>query len=337
MKKEMRIIDANVNRVCEGLRVLEDLARFYFDNQVLSESIRIEKHKLRKMFSKYTLEAFRSVENDVGQVTSHNSQLDKKTSFDHLVKANCKRCQEGLRSIEEVLKNSFDYELGKNCETIRYFVYNLEKVMLKPVFYKTDLYGILGESYSKGRTNYEIAQEMLEAGIKVIQYREKDKSKKEQLCECQSICELAKKESALFIVNDHLDIAMASHAHGIHLGQDDLPVSVVKTIAPYLIIGKSTHNMAQVKEALEDQVDYIGVGPMFMTSTKMNIEASEGLKFLREVSETVKIPYVAIGGINETNIRLVSEFGACCAMISTLVGAENVKKNIQTLKESINE
>lgn len=331
------MIDANINRVSEGLRVLEDISRFYFDDENKAKEIRSMKHKLRKLFDDDVLIQYRSVETDVGVAVSQQSKVDQKHSIRQVLVANCKRCQEGLRSLEESLKAISYYNEAKTCEAIRYFVYQLESSLIKASFPREDIYYILGEAFSKGRSNMQVAEEILQAGGRIIQYREKYKSKQAQLEECIVLADLVHDYGGLFIVNDHLDIAMMCGADGIHLGQEDLPAEKVKVMAPHLFVGLSTHNMKQVKEALLKGVDYIGVGPMFETQTKDHIEASEGLKFLKEVSNLVKIPYVAIGGINKSNIHEVRNLGASCAMISAVVGADDIKNEIKLLKEKMND
>jgi thiamine-phosphate pyrophosphorylase len=319
------------------LRVLEDISRFYFDDEKKAKKIRAMKHKLRKLFDDNTLIQYRSVETDVGVAVSKQSRIDQKHSVKQVIIANCKRCQEGLRTLEEGLKAVSYYKEAKACEDIRYFAYQLESSMIRESFPREDIYYILGEAFSKGRSNIVVAREILQAGGRIIQYREKDKSKQAQLEECIILADLVHEYGGLFIVNDHLDIAMMCGADGIHLGQEDLPAEKVKVMAPHLFVGLSTHNMKQVKEALLKGVDYIGVGPMYETQTKDNIEASEGLKFLEEVSAHVDIPYVAIGGINKSNIHEVGNLGASCAMISAVVGADDIKNEIKLLKEKMND
>lgn len=230
------------------------------------------------------------------------------------------------------------YEESKIYEQIRFRVYGLEKRIFSSTLPDTCIYGITGEKFSKGRTNIEVVREMIESGIKIIQYREKDKSKKEKYEECKIIREMTKKANVTFVVNDDMDIAMLVQADGIHVGQDDIPIEEIKKIAPNMIVGVSTHNKEQAIEAVEKGADYIGVGPIFDTSTKENVEKSEGLKYLKWVSENINIPYVAIGGIKKENILDAKIHGGkCFAMISELVGSLNIDEIVLSIKKILNE
>lgn len=195
------------------------------------------------------------------------------------------------------------------------------------------IYAILGEDFSKGRSNIEVTKELIDSGIKIIQYREKSKSTKEIYEECKIIRELTKDRGVTFIINDHILIGKLVNADGVHIGQDDLPIGEVKQIVGGMMIGLSTHNKEQARRAVKHGADYIGVGPIFETSSKVNIEKSDGLKYLKWVSENISIPYVAIGGIKESNIEEVKKNGGdCFAMISELVGANNIGKKAKSLR-----
>lgn len=333
MDKVYRMIDANLNRISEGLRVLEDIARFTMDNKHTSKKIRELRHKVRKTFDVENLIISRNIISDVGIETTKNSKLDFKSDIKQLILSNYKRVQEGLRVVEDSLK-ILDYNLeSKIYEEIRYESYKLEKDMILSKYpQESQLYLILGEKFSDGRTNEYVLKEALEAGVKIIQYREKEKNKRDKLEECKKLLEITKEHNAIFIVNDDLDIALAIKADGIHLGQEDMLVTDARRIAPNMIIGVSTHNINQAIEAEKLGADYLGVGPMFVTSTKKNIEHSKGVEFLYEVSKKISIPYVAIGGIKESNLDLLLENNLNqYAMISEIVGAVDIKNKIKSI------
>lgn len=333
-----RIIDANINRVSEGIRVIEDIERFVFENREISKELRDIRHLVRKSFKSPELLRNRSSNTDIGFQISQKSTLDKKEDIETLLISNFKRVEEGIRSIEECLKILGHYEESKIYEQIRFKVYGLEKCVFSNTLPDTCIYGITGEEFSKGKKSIEIVREMIESGIKIIQYREKDKSKKEKYKECKIIREMTKKANVTFIVNDDVDIAMLVQADGIHVGQDDIPIEEIKKIAPNMIVGVSTHNKEQAIEAVEKGADYIGVGPIFDTFTKKNVEKSEGLKYLKWVSENISIPYVAIGGIKKENILDVKAHGGkCFAMISELVGSINMNEMVLSIKKILNE
>ncbi|TCT15646.1 thiamine-phosphate diphosphorylase [Natranaerovirga pectinivora] len=201
--------------------------------------------------------------------------------------------------------------------------------------FDSGIYGITAEEHSKGRDNIEVVQEMLEAGINIIQYREKDKEIGEKYQQCLKIRELTKEAGAIFIVNDHIDIAIMVGADGVHIGQDDIPIEVVrKLVGEDMIIGLSTHSPAQGQEAIERGADYIGVGPIFKTFTKKNVCDPVGLEYLDYVVKNLDIPYVAIGGIKEHNIKDVHDQGAkCICLVTEIVGADNIKEKVQSIRE----
>lgn len=342
MNNSYRIIDANINRAAEGLRVLEDHFRFVSTNKCINEELRELRHKVRDTLKHLDgiLISCRESSNDNGLEISQNAGNDKKTFEKEFIAANFKRVQEALRSIEENLNLTGNYSEAKIFESIRFDVYTLERSALG-VTKKTlpeGLYCITAEEFSNGRSNVEVAKEMLEAGIKIIQYREKEESKprKEMITECREIRKLTREYGALLIVNDFLDIAILCEADGIHCGQDDLSVKDVKKLAPHLMVGISTHSPDQALKAVNDGADYIGVGPIFSTKTKKNVCDAVGLEYLEFAVKSINIPFVAIGGIKETNIREVVKRGAkTIALVTEIVGAENIKAKIENLNNKL--
>jgi thiamine-phosphate pyrophosphorylase len=202
-----------------------------------------------------------------------------------------------------------------------------------------DIYGLTSQEHSLGRTNLEVVRAMLDAGIKLVQYREKDKSSATKLRECESIRELTRRAGALFLVNDDVAVAQAVDADGVHVGQDDLPISTVRRLlGPDKIIGLSTHSPDQARAAMQAGADYIGVGPIFTTQTKKDVCAPVGLEYLEWVVKNLDIPFVAIGGIKEHNIGEVVRRGASCvAMITEIVGKPDIAAQIQALRRAMRE
>ena len=175
---------------------------------------------------------------------------------------------------------------------------------------------------------------MIAAGIKIIQYREKEKNMKEKFYECKKIRRLTAENDVTFIINDDVDLAMIVEADGVHLGQKDLPVSEVRRIiGSDYIIGLSTHSPQQAVAAQNQDVDYIGVGPIFSTDTKADVCEAVGLEYLEYVVDNIDLPLVAIGGIKENNITEVYNKGArCISLVSEIVGADNIEKKIKNLR-----
>lgn len=199
----------------------------------------------------------------------------------------------------------------------------------------TDLYCITSEEHSRGRSNIEVVSEMIKAGVKVIQYREKEKKLLQKYNECLKIREMTKEAGVTFIVNDHVDIAILVKADGVHIGQDDLPIEKVRElVGEEMIIGISTHSPKQAEDAVKRGADYIGVGPIYKTYTKKDVCEPVGLDYLRYVVKNISIPHVAIGGIKQHNMHEVIKCGAkCIAMVTEIVGADNIGKKIKDIKE----
>jgi len=208
-------------------------------------------------------------------------------------------------------------------------------------FLSTDIYGITADEYSLGRGNIETVRLIIKAGIKVIQYREKDKCTREMYRECMAIRELTRDAGVTFIVNDRVDLAVAVNADGVHVGQDDLPPeSVRKMVGDKMLIGLSTHSPAQAQAAiaLGDIVDYIGVGPIFPTKTKKDVCEAVGLEYLDYVVNNIDMPFVAIGGIKEHNIGQVHTRGArIISLVTEIVSNYDIPAKVAALRAAMNE
>lgn len=198
------------------------------------------------------------------------------------------------------------------------------------------LYGITGDNFANGKSNYECVEEMVKGGIKIVQYRDKFKSTREKVEEAKAIKKLCHKNNVLFIVNDDVAVAMLVDADGVHVGQDDMkPDDVRKLIGINKIIGLSTHSEEQGMAAYNNEnVDYIGVGPIFPTTTKDT--APVGLEYLEFAVKNLHLPFIAIGGIKEYNIDEIIKRGAQrICLVSDIVGAENICKKIINLNSKI--
>jgi thiamine-phosphate pyrophosphorylase len=205
----------------------------------------------------------------------------------------------------------------------------------KPSF-PAGIYGITAEKFSAGRSNVEVAALMIAGGIRILQYREKraHKSGGEMLQECRAIRRLTREAGVLFIVNDYPDIAQLVDADGVHVGQDDYPVAEVRRlIGPGKLIGLSTHEPEQAAAAVAAGADYIGVGPIFSTRTKEDVCAPVGIGYLDHVARTCPLPFVAIGGIKEHNLREVLDHGArTVCLVTEIVGAGDITATVRRLQ-----
>lgn len=199
-----------------------------------------------------------------------------------------------------------------------------------------DLYPITDNSY--GRTHLQLAKEIAQAGVEVIQFREKEKSMRECVSICQNLRKLTWSKRIALIINDRIDLSLAVDADGVHIGQDDMPLNIAREIlGENKIIGVSVDNLTQAKKA-EEKADYLGVGPIFSTSTKPNAGSPIGLQTLQRISTHVNIPIVAIGGITLQNVKKVINHGADgVAVISAIAQAPNPSKKTLKLKKKAKE
>lgn len=196
------------------------------------------------------------------------------------------------------------------------------------------IYGITGDNFSKGRSNYYCVEEMIHGGIKIVQYRAKTKDTREKVKEAREIRELCRKNGVIFIVNDNVDIALLVDADGVHIGQEDMhPDDVRKLLGDNKIIGLSTHSKEQGMEAYKNSnVDYIGVGPIFPTTTKDT--APVGIEYLEYAVENLHLPFVAIGGIKAHNIDdIISKGAQRICLVSEIVGNDDISSFVEELQK----
>jgi len=199
-----------------------------------------------------------------------------------------------------------------------------------------DLYFITDSRLTR-KTVLEDVKSAIRAGVKIIQYREKEKSTGDMIKEAKEISELCKKNNVLFIINDRVDIVLAVDADGVHLGNKDMTYSIArKILGSKKIIGLTVHNIREAVEAERIGADYVGVSPIFETKTKLDAGRPAGLKLIKDIKKAIKIPFVAIGGINENNLGSVIEAGArSIAAISAIVTKDNVEKECKKFREVI--
>ena len=194
------------------------------------------------------------------------------------------------------------------------------------------LYAILDPEQLANRSPEHALRAMLQAGVEILQLRAKTMVPREFLHLACMARELTRARGCRLIINDRVDIALACDADGVHLGQDDLPLHAARRLLPGRLIGISTHDTLQAKEAEQGGADYIGFGPMFGTTTKATGYSARGTAMLREVRAAVAIPVVAIGGINENNVSQVREAGAdSAAIISDILGADDITAKIKRI------
>lgn len=201
------------------------------------------------------------------------------------------------------------------------------------------LYAITGEEFHQGRSLVEVMEAAIVGGVDIIQLRDKKNSKKVVLEKALLLKVLAEKYQIPLIINDHIDVALAVDADGIHLGQDDLPLlEARKILGKDKIIGISTHKIEEARDAQLNGADYIGVGPIFETQSKEDVVDPVTTKYIEEIVAEITIPFVAIGGIKLHNVDQVLRAGATrICVISEIVGSEDVTKTAQQFTEKIAE
>jgi len=194
------------------------------------------------------------------------------------------------------------------------------------------MYLVSDRDVLKGRDFIESLEESILGGVTVIQLREKNATSSEFYSLAIKARELTSKYNIPLIINDRLDIALAVNADGVHVGQDDMPANIVRSIlGEDKILGVSTATLEEAKKAIEDGADYIGVGALFPTGTKQNTRTVT-LEMLKSIKESIDIPVVGIGGINETNIKAVRETGIDgVAIVSAILGKSDIKEAAQKL------
>ncbi len=323
----LRILDAAANRAREGLRVLEDYVRFILDDAHLSSRFKNWRHQLShalQSIAPHRLLAARETEQDVGTQIRTLTET-RRESVQAVVQANFKRVEEAARTLEEFCK-ILSPDLGQQLGQLRYQIYTLEKAVLQTHFSRERL---------AGRALYMLVTEdlchhgsgpavrgALEGGVGLVQLREKELSDRELVARGRRLREWTREAGALFIMNDRPDLAVLTAADGVHVGQDELSVKDARRIiGPDKLVGVSTHNIEQARQAVLDGADYIGVGPVFHSSTKKFSEFA-GLDFVRQVAAEISLPAYAIGGINLENLSQVLSAGARCVAVSgALCGA----------------
>ena len=187
------------------------------------------------------------------------------------------------------------------------------------------LYGIIDLGYVEARDTARIAAQMIEGGVDLIQLRGKNKSIEELVELSKELHELTAKSATPLIVNDYAEVASSTPAEGVHVGQDDDSIEVVRQkVARDILVGKSTHSLEQACAAEREGADYIGFGPIFATPTKPDY-APIGLEDIRRVHAEMNLPIFCIGGINIDNLQSVIDAGAKrVVMVSALLKAHNI-------------
>jgi thiamine-phosphate pyrophosphorylase len=338
---DLRIIDAAANRAREGLRVAEDYARFALDDGHLVGRLKDCRHALRRALDRIApldLIRARDTRTDVGtRITTAAASL--RSGAADVARAAFKRAQEGVRSLEEFGK-LHSPEAARELERIRYDLYTLEKALVlaeanRRTLSDVHVYLLATESLCQDRFEAAV-RGAIAGGVKLVQLREKGLPDR-RLIERAGEVRLWTREAGIrLIINDRPDVAVAVQADGVHLGQDDMTVRQARCIVgPQRWIGVSTHTIEQAREAALDGADYLGVGPVFPSTTK-RFEGPAGLEFVRQTAAEISLPWFAIGGIHAGNIDEVIAAGACRVAVSNAIcGAADPADAARTLAQRL--
>tara|TARA_Y100000589_G_scaffold21666_1_gene18024 strand:- start:2057 stop:3109 length:1053 start_codon:yes stop_codon:yes gene_type:complete len=335
----VQIIDANLDRAREGLRVLEEWARYGLGRVDIVKKLK----DFRQILGVHHLDIYKNARNytkDKCNGLEHPEQF-KRVYTENIISSNASRIQEALRVLEEFSRNN-NYELSKTASMIRYEIYNLEIELLNAkcnqnsnkILLENNLYSITNEKPDL----IEDIENLLIGGVKIIQHRFKDPNDSNNLENAKIIRKLCKSKGAIFIVNDRVDIAIACDADGVHLGQNDLDiVSARKILGFSKIIGISANNGQDIKNAIEQGSDYLGIGPVFKSNTKTT-KKPLGIEKVKKLTKDIKIPWFAIGGIKNENIPILKSNGIKkVAIVSEIMNDENPKNKAMIILKTLSD
>jgi thiamine-phosphate pyrophosphorylase len=336
-----RIVDVNLNRAREALRILDDYARFIRNDATLTATIKTLRHRLADVIQTIPVTgrlAARDTAADVGKHISTAAEYDRGTPGDVAI-VNGKRLQEALRSAEEYGK-LLSPHAARELEAIRYEAYTLEKAMLggsplRERLAAARLYFLVGAADCPANLSWTI-EEAIAGGVDVVQLREKTISDRELLGRAGALRDLTRRHRVLFIVNDRPDIARLCDADGVHLGQDDLSVQEARRLlGPGPLVGISTHDLNQIQDAVRDGADYLGIGPTFPSTTKP-FDSLAGLDFIRQATAATTQPMFALGGINHSTIEEAIAAGATRVAVSAVIAkADDPRLAAQRLRMAL--
>ncbi len=345
--RRLRLLDANLNRASEGLRVAEDVCRLHWCLPGFAAELKELRHRLlavgeRAAGSRQALLRARDIEGDVGRDTEVEPTGVEDVDLDAVAHRNLQRACEAVRVLEEMTRRESAGE-RRELQSIRYALYAVEKGLggLRNDSAHGDrlatarLYLLATGSLCRGDL-IDTVRLSLDAGVEVVQLREKTLPGEELIARARAVRELTARAGALFVVNDRPDVALLTHADGVHLGQDDLPIHEARSVlGPACLVGVSTHSVDDARRAARQGADYIGVGPMFETATK---DAGEllGPGGLASVLAEVRTPAFAIGGVDVVNVEQVRRAGGeRIAVSSAVLRSEDPARVVAELRAAL--
>ncbi len=321
-----RILDVGANRVREAVRVVEDYCRFVLDDAVLSAEAKGLRHAFTTAMAEHAPAGLLQARDTLGDVGTsiHTEAEQTRSSLEDVVRANLKRLEEALRSLEEFSK-VVSPVLGRLLEQLRYRAYTLERAVVlgrdaRERLAHVRLYVLLSGAGCAGPLEATIRL-AAEGGAGLFQLREKALGDRELLGRARDVRRWTRQAGALFVVNDRPDVARLVEADGVHLGQDDMAVKDARRVlGPDALVGVSTHTIDQVRQAVRDGASYVGVGPTFPSATKA-FATLAGLDFVREALAETTLPAFVIGGVNLGTVAQAVRAGARRVAVSQAVAA----------------
>jgi len=335
----LRILDAAGNRAADGLRVVEDYARFALDDAHLTGRLKDLRHRLADALTRLdggARLASRDASGDVGTGLT-TLQESRRAALVDVAAAAFARLGQALRTLEEYGK-LIDSDWAERFQAFRYESYTLEKAIDATRSGAARLADARLYALIDGRETpaafAQVAEALVAGGVEIIQLRDKALADRELLIRARTLREITSASGVLFIMNDRPDLAQISHADGVHVGQDELGVKDARTIVGAgPLIGVSTHTLEQARRAVLDGANYVGVGPTFASATK-TFAALAGLELLSAVAAEIRLPAFAIGGINEDSLPSVCETGVHgVAVGAALTGAGDPRAAATRLKK----
>ncbi|MFO0904730.1 MAG: thiamine phosphate synthase [Pirellulales bacterium] len=322
----LRILDANANRAHEGLRVVEEHARFVLEDPFLARQFKQLRHDLAAALADLPLAerlAARDTPGDIGTTITTPSEWVRE-SVAQVAAANLARVEQSLRCLEEYAKG-FLPPLAAAAESLRYRTYPLAQAVARlphalARLGHARLYVLVDAQ--RGEADFcEFIEGLVQAGVDLIQLRDKRRDDRSLLEYARLLRRLTRGTPTLFVMNDRPDLAMLADADGVHVGQEELkPADVRRLVGASMLVGVSTHSLVQARQAVLDGADYLGCGPTFPSTTK-HFDAFMGLEFLREAAAEIRLPAFAIGGITLGRLPDVRAAGFSRVAVSGAIAA----------------
>lgn len=327
-----RILDAAANRAREGLRVLEDIARFVCDDSGLTERLKEVRHRMRGGLGAIPGRALdlldaRDTPGDVGTGITTEGETDRSGGTRDVAAASCKRVQEALRSLEEHAKA---FGAGASFEAARYAMYDIERMLMARIAPPCPQWAVcvlVTRSLCLHHTSEAVVRLAASGGAGCVQLREKSMDGSELLDHAGRMAAVCREAGVHLIINDRPDIARLVDADGVHVGQGDLPVHAARSIVGSgRWVGVSCSTIGHAEKAVTDGADVCGLGPVFPSTTKAKPTLA-GVDLVRAFvghPGLAGVPHLAISGITTENVGVIAAAGGRgVAVSSSVCGAED--------------